>query len=88
MTLRFQLQEALRQYAARHPGEVGTAQQFMQFLHSDAAVFERRHAPGHFTGSAWTVSQDGSRVLLTHHRKLNLWLQPGGHADGETDLAS
>jgi 8-oxo-dGTP pyrophosphatase MutT (NUDIX family) len=24
--------------------------------------------------------------LLTHHRKLGLWLQLGGHADGERDL--
>jgi 8-oxo-dGTP pyrophosphatase MutT (NUDIX family) len=25
-------------------------------------------------------------VLLTHHRKLDKWLQLGGHADGEPDL--
>ncbi|HEX2898255.1 MAG TPA: NUDIX hydrolase, partial [Bacteroidia bacterium] len=25
-------------------------------------------------------------VLLIHHRKLDRWLQPGGHADGEADL--
>jgi 8-oxo-dGTP pyrophosphatase MutT (NUDIX family) len=25
-------------------------------------------------------------VLLTHHRKLNKWLQLGGHADGVEDL--
>lgn len=41
---------------------------------------------GHFTGSAWLVSADGQRVLLTHHRKLQRWLQLGGHADGEVDL--
>ena len=40
---------------------------------------------GHLTGSAITVSADGSRVLLLHHRKLDRWLQPGGHGDpGET----
>lgn len=42
---------------------------------------------GHFTGSAWLVSRDGQRVLLTHHRKLQRWLQLGGHADGDRDLA-
>ena len=26
-------------------------------------------------------------MLLTHHRKLQRWLQLGGHADGERDLA-
>jgi 8-oxo-dGTP pyrophosphatase MutT (NUDIX family) len=51
-------------------------------------VFERAHVAGHFTGSAWVVSADGERVLLTHHRKLDLWLQPGGHADGDRDLAA
>ena len=27
----------------------------------------------------------GDRVLLAHHRKLGLWLQPGGHSDGDSD---
>ncbi len=30
----------------------------------------------------------GRVPLLTHHRKLGLWLQPGGHADGNRDLAA
>src|SRR5690606_4276880 len=42
---------------------------------------------GHFTASAWLVDRTGSRTLLTHHRKLGRWLQPGGHADGDRDLA-
>ncbi len=63
------------------------AQSFVDFLDSHPDVFERFHAVGHFTGSAWLVSGDGNRVLLTHHRKLDRWLQPGGHADGDTDLA-
>ncbi len=67
--------------------QADTVAQFSGFLHSHADVFERRHAPGHFTGSAWLVSADGTRVLLTHHRKLGRWLQLGGHADGDGDLA-
>ncbi|MBK8285215.1 MAG: NUDIX hydrolase [Ahniella sp.] len=46
----------------------------------------RSHLVGHFTGSAFVVSADGRRTLLTHHRKLDRWLQPGGHADGDGDL--
>lgn len=38
------------------------------------------------TGSALIVTPDLSRVLLTHHKKLNLWLQLGGHADGDPVL--
>jgi 8-oxo-dGTP pyrophosphatase MutT (NUDIX family) len=82
-----ELDEALRQYAGRHPRDADLAREFCDFLQRAAPVFERAHAEGHFTGSAWVVSADGERVLLTHHRKLGLWLQPGGHADGDTDLA-
>lgn len=60
---------------------------FLEFLDTQPLAFERRLAIGHFTGSAWLVSADGQRVLLTHHRKLDRWLQLGGHADGDTDLA-
>lgn len=48
----------------------------------DRNVFE----PGHITGSAFVVSDDGRKVLLIHHAKLQKWMQPGGHAEaGETD---
>ena len=26
--------------------------------------------------------------MLTHHKKLGCWLQPGGHADGDSDVAA
>ncbi|MEM6916235.1 MAG: NUDIX hydrolase [Verrucomicrobiota bacterium] len=52
--------------------------------HSDC--FERSLEVGHITGSAWIVDSAGKRTLLTHHRKLNLWLQPGGHADGNANV--
>lgn len=37
------------------------------------------------TGSAWLLNPDGTKVLLTHHKKLNRWLQFGGHSDGESN---
>ena len=77
----------LRRYAERCPDEAERVARFGRFLQSDPAVFERSHPPGHFTGSAWLVSADGARVLLMHHRKLDRWLQPGGHADGDAELA-
>lgn len=77
----------LDDYLVRHPDERDVAARFRGFLASAPDVFERSHAVGHFTGSAWLVSADGARVLLTHHRKLGRWLQLGGHADGDRDLA-
>jgi 8-oxo-dGTP pyrophosphatase MutT (NUDIX family) len=81
------LEDALAGYAARDPDGAAIAAEFRRFLRSATSVFERSHRVGHFTGSAWLVSRDGERVLLTHHRKLNAWLQLGGHADGDADLS-
>ncbi|MFT3806388.1 NUDIX hydrolase [Arenimonas sp.] len=60
---------------------------FRDFAAASVDCCERTFLAGHFTGSAWLVSADGQRVLLTHHRKLGRWLQLGGHADGDSDLA-
>lgn len=79
--------EAFRRYAAHHPAESEVAALFADFVSAHADAAERRLGIGHLTGSAWLVSADGRRVLLTHHRKLNRWLQLGGHADGDVDLA-
>jgi 8-oxo-dGTP pyrophosphatase MutT (NUDIX family)/GNAT superfamily N-acetyltransferase len=39
----------------------------------------------HVTASAILLSDDRRRVLLHRHKRLGLWLQPGGHIDaGET----
>jgi 8-oxo-dGTP pyrophosphatase MutT (NUDIX family) len=73
-------------YGQQWPDEAGTSD-FIDFLAIGEHGFLRETCEGHFTGSAWLVSADGQRVLLTHHRKLERWLQLGGHADGDTDLA-
>ena len=49
-------------------------------------AFLRTHLPGHITGSAWIIDPSKEFVLLTHHAKLNKWLEPGGHADGDEDV--
>jgi 8-oxo-dGTP pyrophosphatase MutT (NUDIX family) len=83
---RFDFAAALARYRQQYPGEAMVTDLFSGFLASSADAFQRWHPPGHFTGSAWLVSADGQRVLLTHHRKLGRWLQLGGHADGDADL--
>lgn len=80
------LLDLLDRYAARHPGEAETVIRFRDFVVRAEACFVRHLVEGHITGSAWIVDGSGSRVLLTHHRKLDRWLQPGGHADGDPDV--
>src|ERR1700677_4465159 len=69
------------------PGaESAALAQTIAFVEAHADCLLRSCAPGHLTGSAWVVSPDRSRTLLTLHRKLGKWLQLGGHADGDPDL--
>jgi 8-oxo-dGTP pyrophosphatase MutT (NUDIX family) len=56
------------------------------FVKANPNCFERSLTIGHVTGSAWIVDETHENVLLMHHRKLNRWFQPGGHADGEADI--
>ena len=58
----------------------------IRFVAAHADGLLRTCVPGHLTGSAWIVSPDRTRALLTHHLKLDKWLQLGGHADGDGDL--
>ena len=77
----------LGEYLRSWPEEAATLPAFRQLLADPGDPFVRESLQAHFTGSAWVVSMDGKRTLLTHHRKLERWLQPGGHADGDRDLA-
>jgi 8-oxo-dGTP pyrophosphatase MutT (NUDIX family) len=80
--------DALADYARRHPDEADTVAEFADLAREAATdPYRRERLEGHFTASAWLVDADGRRALLTHHRKLDRWLQPGGHADGDRDLA-
>jgi 8-oxo-dGTP pyrophosphatase MutT (NUDIX family) len=45
------------------------------------ALDRHNYSPGHITASGVVFSPDGSAVLLVFHRRLQRWLQPGGHID-------
>ena len=78
--------EQLLSYIARTPERAQTAGQLLEFVLQTPDCFERSHSAGHITGSAWLVNPGGNKALLTLHRKLKLWVQPGGHADGDPDV--
>ena len=43
----------------------------------------RSHGPAHVTASAVVLAPTRSAVLLVLHKKVGLWLQPGGHVDDD-----
>ncbi|MEJ7644418.1 MAG: NUDIX hydrolase [Chryseolinea sp.] len=75
----------LKAYKTEDASDASFTTAFIDLLRHPNA-FLRSHLPGHITGSAWIVDQSGQFVLLTHHAKLNKWLQPGGHADGDENV--
>lgn len=81
------LKQLLKIYIQKNPYEVN-AIKMLNFFDNHDGCFEKDNLPGHFTGSAWVISPDKNKILMTHHKKLNMWLQLGGHADGEKDLKS
>ena len=78
----------LERYAVQHPAEDATTARVLRLLREEERCFERDCFPGHITASAWIVSRESRSVLLTHHRKLDRWLQLGGHTDGESDVVA
>lgn len=66
-----QLRERMCAFLAQHP--------------SDALL--RSCLPGHFTAASLLVDRARGKALLTHHKKLNRWLQFGGHCDGDANFA-
>lgn len=67
--------------------EEQTLSRMLAFFTEHSNPFERACIPGHFTGSTWLINKAGDKVALCYHKKLKIWLQLGGHADGCEDLA-
>ena len=79
------LEQALRSHAPADDREAAHLGRILDFVRRHDDPFDRRIAEDHLTGSALILTRSGGRILLLHHRKLERWLQPGGHAEaGET----
>ncbi len=85
MLTRIELIEALKKYVTDFSEEKIFIHQFLDLLKSPEC-YQRDYLPGHITGSAFIIDENSEFTLLTHHAKLNKWLQPGGHADGDENV--
>jgi 8-oxo-dGTP pyrophosphatase MutT (NUDIX family) len=68
-------------------GPETTAREMLAFLDQHPDALMRTCLEGHLTGSALVVEAGTHRAAVLFHAKLRKWLQPGGHADGDGDLA-
>ncbi len=81
--------QSLAEYEALDDGDRQAAARTAQFVRDNARFGERTLEAGQVTASAWIVDEAGEKVLLTHHAKLNIWVQLGGHLeDGDASVAA
>ncbi len=63
--------------------------EYVDHLRRHPDGLDRSCFPDHLTAGALVVAADGSRVLLTLHRKARAWFHLGGHCEpGDAALAS
>lgn len=73
--------------AAQGTGFDGDRDRILALIDAHEDIALRTCRPGHLTGSAFVVDVSRRACLMLFHTKLQRWLQPGGHADGDTNLA-
>lgn len=76
----------LSEYMPTDGQEKQYKEQIVSFITKHKDCFERSLTIGHITGSAWLLDKTGEHALLMFHKKLGIWVQPGGHCDGESDV--
>jgi 8-oxo-dGTP pyrophosphatase MutT (NUDIX family) len=81
MSRRERLLDELRVFGPADETEARNVEAVVNLLTTSDDPFSRaRFEPGHITASCYIVDP-GGRLLLHHHRRLNRWLQMGGHVE-------
>jgi 8-oxo-dGTP pyrophosphatase MutT (NUDIX family) len=81
-----ELRRELEAYQPADADEAENVKRILELLRAADEPYRRHHfTPGHITASAFIVDPEKKLLLLHHHRRLDKWLQMGGHLDaGET----
>lgn len=69
------------------PAHEANRARILAFIDAHPDALHRSCLEGHLTGSAVVIDPSTRQVLLLLHAKVRRWLQPGGHADGDGNLA-
>jgi 8-oxo-dGTP pyrophosphatase MutT (NUDIX family) len=78
------LEQLLEDLASVNPideREAASIREILRTVPRLAAPFSETADPTHLTASAFVVGTRGT--VLHRHRKLGIWVQPGGHVDGD-----
>ncbi len=84
--MKIKLIDALMEHHPLDENEAVAVRETLRFLNDNPEnAFDRNNFEGHLTGSALVIDNRG-RVLLNHHKKANIWIQFGGHCDGDSNI--
>jgi 8-oxo-dGTP pyrophosphatase MutT (NUDIX family) len=75
------LREQLSGYQAVNATEAAFVGRMLELSAAELACERSHFLPGHFTASAFVLSPDRHDLVLIHHKKLGIWVQPGGHVE-------
>ena len=79
------VREQLSGYRPANTTEAGFLRRMLELSRLEAACQRLHFVPGHFTASAFVLSPDRRDLVLIHHKKLGIWVQPGGHVEPTDD---
>ena len=81
---------AVEAWEADGDGEAEKSRELVRMLlnHTPAPFSREQFTPGHITATACVLNPSGDSVLLVHHKRLGLWLFPGGHIEAEDATAA
>lgn len=79
----FDLISQLQALSTHDTQEVEMIQRMIHFINTHPNPMDQKLEVGHLTGSAWIVNKERTKALFTHHAKLGMWLQLGGHAESQ-----
>ena len=80
------IKDIINNYFKRFEGEIEQKNLLLEQLNQESVeevdrLDNRRNFKGHLCASAFILNREKTKVLLIHHKKLKMLLQPGGHID-------
>lgn len=78
--------EEIKTYQPKTLKQYLVQEEFLLFMENNVDFLFRTNLKGHLTSSAFVIDKQKGKILLIHHKKLDKWLQPGGHCDGDPDF--
>lgn len=82
------LKTQIKNYVPCDEREASDRELILHCLETFPDVLTRENRICHLTASCWVINREHTKALMLFHNINKIWMWPGGHADGESDLAA